>query len=143
MAGSLSSGPVVLVLHVGGNDIASLRTLELLAVMRADMDRFPLFFSRVLLVWSEITPRLVWRGARNFLAADRARRAVNARISRFVRARAGVAIRHSLLENVEDGVLSDDGVHLTDIGCDIFLSGLQDGVERALVLLGGGRPPFE
>lgn len=36
--------------------------------------------------------------------------------------------------------MSDDGVHPNDIELDIFLSGLQDGIEQAVFLLvGGGR----
>lgn len=137
---SKSHGPVILVLHAGGNDLCSLRVAELLALMRVDLDRFLLFFSEVVIVWSEIIPRLVWHGAHDFMAVERARRTVNSRISRFVHVRSGVAIRHSLLEGDNGGLMSPDRVHLNDVG--IFSTGLQEGIEQALALLGGGLPPL-
>lgn len=70
----MSYGPVI-----GGNHLCSLRV----AVMRADLDRFPMFFTKVILVWSEIIPRAVWHGARDYVAVERAQRMVNSRILRF------------------------------------------------------------
>lgn len=40
-----------------------------------------------------------------------------------------------------NGLMSSDGVHQNDIVTDIFVSGLQEGIGQALVLLGGGRTP--
>ena len=60
-------------------------------------------------------------------------------MSRYVRARSGVVVRHRQLEGDNRRLMSQDGVHLNDIGMDIFLSGLQDGIEQALYILGGGR----
>ncbi|KAM3933227.1 uncharacterized protein RB166_001093 [Leptodactylus fuscus] len=134
-------GPVVIVIHAGGNDLCFVRVPELLAVMRSDLERIPGFFLEVVLVWSEIVPRLRWNGSRDPESAERCRRSVNARMSRFVRSRGGVVIRHRQLEGDNSRLLRPDGVHLNDIGQDIFLSGLQDGVEQALFLLGGGRHP--
>lgn len=48
---SIPHGPVVLVLHVIGNDPCSLRVAELLALMRANLDWFPQFFVEVVIVW--------------------------------------------------------------------------------------------
>ncbi|KAM3918396.1 uncharacterized protein RB166_013294 [Leptodactylus fuscus] len=134
-------GPVVIVIHAGGNDLCFVHVPELLAVMRSDLERIPGFFPEVVLVWSEIVPRSRWNGSKDPESAERCRRSVNARMSRFVRSRGGVVIRHHQLEGDNSRLLRPDGVHLNDIGQDIFLSGLQDGVEQALFLLGGGRHP--
>lgn len=40
----LARGPVVLVLHVGGNDLGCVPTGELLMLMKADLARFSSFF---------------------------------------------------------------------------------------------------
>ncbi|KAM4048973.1 uncharacterized protein ACNLHF_027154 [Anomaloglossus baeobatrachus] len=130
--------PVVLVLHAGGNDLCSIEMTELLTLMRADIDKFPAFFSQVLIVWSEIVPRVVWRGARDWAGMERTRRTINHRISRFVHFKGGVIVRHRQLEGTNARLMRPDGVHLNDIGLDIFLSGLQDGIEEALFVLGGG-----
>ncbi|KAM3928101.1 uncharacterized protein RB166_006232 [Leptodactylus fuscus] len=135
------SGPVVLVIHAGGNDLCFVRMAKLLAVMRFDLERIPGFFPEMVLVWSEIVPRLRWQGSRDPESAERCRRSVNARMARFVRSRGGVVVRHRQLEGDNSRLLRADGVHLNEIGLDIFLSGLQDGVEQALFLLGGGRCP--
>ncbi|XP_044130444.1 uncharacterized protein LOC122923654 [Bufo gargarizans] len=136
--GSQASGPVVLVLHAGGNDMGSVPLVELLALIRSDLERFPSFFREVVLVWSEVVPRVVWQGGE---AVERCRRTINARISRFVRSRGGVVVRHRQLEGDNRSLMRPDGVHLNEIGLDIFLSGIQDGVEQAMFLLGGGRSP--
>ncbi|XP_040271179.1 uncharacterized protein LOC120986584 isoform X2 [Bufo bufo] len=92
--GTQAIGPVVLVVHAGGNDIGSVPLLELLTLMRADLERFPSFFREVILVWSEIVPRAVWQNGRDGEAIEKCRRTVNARMSRFVRSRGGVVVRH-------------------------------------------------
>lgn len=132
-------GPVILVLHVGGNDLCFVHAGELIALMKEDLARFSVFFPHLLVVWSEIVPRVVWRGARDVGAIEGARMMVNARMSRFVRYRGGVVVRHRELEDENRSLLEDDGVHPNPIGLDILLLGLRDGVERALFLMGKGR----
>ncbi|XP_031760268.1 uncharacterized protein LOC101734168 isoform X2 [Xenopus tropicalis] len=134
------NGPIVLVVHAGGNDLGTVKVAELITLIKSDLERCASLFTKVVIVWSEIVPRLVWRGARKFAAIDQARKLLNARISRFVRSKGWVAWRHCHLEGDTYRFLTQDGVHLNDIGHDIFLSGLQDGIERALgLLVGGGR----
>ncbi|XP_075704639.1 uncharacterized protein LOC142710253 isoform X1 [Rhinoderma darwinii] len=134
----LVAWPTVLVVHAGGNDLCHTRLDQLLALIKSDTERFALFFHNVILVWSEIFPRVIWRGARNAAAVERSRRLLNIRVSRLVRSRGGVVVRHRRLEGDNQSLLSD-GVHLNDSGLDIFLAGLQEGVQRALFLLGGGK----
>ncbi|KAM4026879.1 uncharacterized protein ACNLHF_022756 [Anomaloglossus baeobatrachus] len=131
--------PTILVIHAGGNDLCFLKMAELMTLMRADLERIINFFSEVILVWSELIPRVVWQGARDAEAIERSRRTINCRLSRFVRSKSGVVIRHRQLEGDNRRLMGTDGVHLNEIGLDIFLSGLQDGVEQALLLLRGGR----
>lgn len=107
--------------------------------MRADLDRIPGFFNHVIIVWSEMIPRVVWQGARDAEAVDRVRRNINARLARFVRLRGGVVVRHRLLEGDNRPFMLTDGVHLNEQGLEIFLSGICTGIEQALFLLGGGR----
>ncbi|XP_071979829.1 uncharacterized protein [Engystomops pustulosus] len=134
-----AEAPSILVLHLGGNDLCFVHLGELIALIQSDLERFSSFFSRFILVWSEILPRAVWEGARDVAAIKRGRRLLNTRVSRFVTERGGVVVRHRELEGDNRGLLLPDGVHLSDIGLDIFLSDLQDGIDRALQLLLGGR----
>ncbi|CAJ0958425.1 unnamed protein product [Ranitomeya imitator] len=133
----VASSPTVVVIHAGGNDLASFPLAELLTLMRADLDKLPGFFPVMRLVWSEMIPRLVWRGARELSAMERSRRTLNQRISHFIRFKNGVVVRHHRLEGDNSGFLLPDGVHLTNAGLDIFLDGLREGVVQALHSLGG------
>ncbi|XP_066455066.1 uncharacterized protein [Eleutherodactylus coqui] len=130
---------VILVIHAGGNDLGKIKVAELIALMKADIFRFKEFFKKVVIVWSDIVARRIWREARDNEAIERVRKTVNFRISKHVRALGGIAIRHWELERRERGMMRGDGVHLSDIGLDTFLSRLQDGVESALLLACGGR----
>ncbi|KAM4026762.1 uncharacterized protein ACNLHF_022612 [Anomaloglossus baeobatrachus] len=131
--------PVVLVIHAGGNDLGSRRLAELITTMRSDLDKLHAFFPELVIVWSEVVSRVVWRRAQGAAALERSRRTLNSRISRFVRFKAGIVVRHRQLEGDNSPLMITDGVHLNEIGLDIFLSGLQDGIEQALCLMGGGR----
>lgn len=93
----------------------------------------------MIIVWSEIIPRVTWQGARDAGAMERVRRTFNSRMSRFIRSRAGEVVRHRQLKGDNRGLMRPDGVHLNNIGLDIFLSGIQDGIEQAMFLLSGGR----
>ncbi|CAJ0965218.1 unnamed protein product, partial [Ranitomeya imitator] len=123
----VASSPAIVVIHAGGNDLASSPLAELLTLIRSDMDKFPSFFPAMRLVWSEVIPRLVWRGARELNAMERSRRTLNQRISRFVRFKNGVVVRHHRLEGDNSGFLLPDRVHLNEAGLDIFLNGLREG----------------
>ncbi|KAM4048830.1 LOW QUALITY PROTEIN: uncharacterized protein ACNLHF_011452 [Anomaloglossus baeobatrachus] len=134
----VAASPVILLLHAGGNDLCSCRLAELLTTMRSDVDKFHGFFPKLVLIWSEVIPRVAWQG-RDTAAVERSRRTLNARMSRFIRFKGGVVVRHRQLEGDNSSLMLPDGIHLSDIGLDIFLSGLQDGIEQALLLMGGGR----
>ncbi|KAM3918948.1 uncharacterized protein RB166_013686 [Leptodactylus fuscus] len=136
--GQHSSPPVILVVHAEDNNLCVLCVAELITLMRADLERITSYFAEVVLVWSEIVPRVTWQGARDAGAVEKARRTVNSHLSRFVRSKRGVVVRHRQLEEDNRCLMRPDGVHLNEIGLDIFLSSLQDGVEQALFLLGGG-----
>lgn len=105
---------------------------ELLTLMKADEGRLASFVPEMMLIWSEIILRVVWQGAKDIGAVERARRTVNARMARFVQNRAGEVVCHRQLEGDNFCLMRPDRVHLTDIGLDTFLSGIQDEVEQAL-----------
>lgn len=137
--GRASRGPVILVVHAGGNDVCTMRMDELLTLMKAVLERIPGFYQHVIIVWSEIIPRVVWQGARDGEEVERVRRTVNARMARFVRSRGWVVVRHRELEGDNRRFMMTDGIHLEPNGVEIFLSGLRTGIEQAIFLLGGGR----
>lgn len=62
------------------------------------------------------------------------------RMSRHIRTNGGVVICQRQLEGSNSQFMLHNGVHLNDISLNIFLSGVQDAIERDLfILLSGGR----
>ncbi|XP_031756771.1 filaggrin-2-like isoform X2 [Xenopus tropicalis] len=138
---SVRSGrrPDILIIHAGGNDLGAVPQKQLVATIKQDLDRIRMRFPDIIVVWSEIIPRLVWRHARDARAIEKCRKKVNKLLSPYVRRFGGVVVRHSMLEEQLVGYYFRDGVHLSEVGMDIFILALCEGIERALVLFGGAR----
>ncbi|OCT92145.1 hypothetical protein XELAEV_18015199mg [Xenopus laevis] len=128
--------PHVLVLHVGGNDMGIMSQRDLVRQMKIDIDKLRSLFVGVVIVWSEMIPRLVWRWARDHSAMERSRRKLNQLLSVFIRRSGGVD-----LERAVPGHYRRVGVHLSNVGLDLFNLGLGDGVERAAFLVSGVAQP--
>lgn len=52
--------PSILVIHLGGNDLGKVKTLDLLFMIKQDLQRFCITSPGTTLVFSEIVPRLSW-----------------------------------------------------------------------------------
>ena len=117
-------------LHIGGNDIVPLGCkgwrhafAELVLYIRARLPR-----TRV--IWSDMIPRLCWRGARSAVAIEHARRTLQVAARSIVYAEQGAAIRHPQIQAALH--LGADGVHLNDEGYTIFLKNIEDWVQSHL-----------
>ncbi|XP_040294350.1 uncharacterized protein LOC121005644 [Bufo bufo] len=128
----LDRPPDVLVLHVGGNDLGKRPFRELVRDVKFDLLRIWALFPGVIIVWSDIVPRKVWRGARSVESLNKARIKVNRAVGRFMARNGGVVVRHEVLEKGEGAFWRADGVHLNAVGTDLWALGLQSGVETAL-----------
>ncbi|OCT97324.1 hypothetical protein XELAEV_18009550mg [Xenopus laevis] len=105
---SSNEHPHVLVLHAGGNDMGVMSQKDLVRLMKLDVDKIRSLFPGVVVVWSEMVPRLVWRWARDHLAMERIRIKLNKLLSAFVRRSGGVVIRHKILERARPGFYRRD-----------------------------------
>lgn len=133
--------PHVLVLHAGGNDMGVMSQKDLVRFMKSDIDKIRSMFSGVVIVWSEMVPRLVWRWARDPKAMERSRIKLNKLLSAFVRRSGGVVVRHKVLEKALPGYYRRDGVHLAEVGLDVFNLDVALGVGRAFQLGSGVAQP--
>ena len=124
--------PDVLVLHVGGNDLGRRTMMDIMQDIKADVERLMVEFPGMVIVWSDMVARTTWRMARSVEGINRARKKINNEISKFIVKRGGLAVRYFELEQDTWRYLRRDGVHLTDVGIDMWVLGLQDGVQRAL-----------
>ncbi|XP_073431917.1 uncharacterized protein [Dendrobates tinctorius] len=136
-----AKGPLILLLHAGGNDLCKTTGAELFTTMKTDIKRAVCLIPDMVVVWSDIISRTVWHGAKDPKAIDKSRRKINSKMAKFVKENFGIVVHHHNLEENISPLLRPDGVHLTDIGLDMFLLNLQDGVEQALMMLCGGRSP--
>ena len=89
-------------------------------------------FPYMVIVWSDMVSRTSWRLARSWGGINRARRQVNRDVGRFMGKNGGLVIRHMKLEEETWRYLRRDRVHLTDVGIDMWVLGIQDGIQRAL-----------
>ncbi|OCT94696.1 hypothetical protein XELAEV_18012383mg [Xenopus laevis] len=119
--------PEVLVIHAGGNDMRLRSQRELVLEMKLDLDKIRRLFPDLVLVWSEMVPRMVWRYARNGEKMDRSRGKV---LASFVRKCEGIVVRHTILEGRMPAYYREDRVHLSNVA-------LEEGIEQALGHLSG------
>ncbi|KAM4020116.1 uncharacterized protein ACNLHF_000667 isoform 3-T3 [Anomaloglossus baeobatrachus] len=126
--------PDVLLIHLGGNDLAIRTSRHLVRNIKLDMLNLWRSYPETVVVWSDIVARQMWRTARSVARINNTRIKVNKKITKFVLENGGVAIRHQMLENTKEQFWRDDKVHLNDIGLDIWMLGIQEGVERAIKL---------
>ncbi|XP_044142811.1 uncharacterized protein LOC122932460 [Bufo gargarizans] len=128
--------PDVLIIHAGGNDLGRIRTLDLLDQMKCDLDHIKSLLPHVTLIFSEIIPRLIWKGEQlGFM--EKIRKRTNRSLEKYLPKLGGWSLRHTELEGFIVGLYRNDLVHLSEIGLDIFNSGLQDMIEKAVVFRGG------
>ncbi|XP_071968790.1 uncharacterized protein [Engystomops pustulosus] len=128
--------PNALILHVGGNDIGKVRTLEFLWELKKDLAILKCILPDTVLIFSEIIPRLLWRGEWDFM--DKIRKRINRRMQKYLPCIGGFSYRHVDLEGFVEGLYRSDSVHLSEVGLDIFNLGLQNALEHWLRCYGGG-----
>lgn len=124
--------PDVLVIHAGGNDLGVRSVRDLMADIKADFMKLRETLPGTLVVWSDIVARTTWRWARSMASINKTRIRVNKVVGRFVRQNGGIVIRHRELETNVGLYLRRDGVHLSDVGIDLWSLGLQEGIQQAL-----------
>lgn len=131
--------PDLLLLHVGGNDMAARSSRELIRDIKTDLLCLWSMCPDILVIWSDMVARRVWRGARSVEKVNRARGRVNKEVGRFIKRNGGLVVRHRDLEVPSAEFLADDGVHLNPVGNAMWFLGLQEGLETALRIWRDGR----
>ncbi|PIO30058.1 hypothetical protein AB205_0079610 [Aquarana catesbeiana] len=128
----LDRAPDVLLLHVGGNDMGARSMRDLIRDIKCDFLHLRAAYPSMVLIWSDMVGRLSWRWAWSVKKVDRARIKVNKEVSRFFIKNGGLAIRHRELEVDTWRYLRSDGVHLNEVGTDLWSLGLQEVIQRGL-----------
>lgn len=126
--------PNILIIHLGGNDVGKQSTLDLIFMMKQDLHRIHLSFPGTRVLFSEMVPRLVWLSSPETKPLEKIRRRVNHSIAKFMPFLDSFSFRHVDLEGGFSGLYRQDGVHLSDVGLDIFNLDLQNMIEMAAVV---------
>ena len=106
----------------------------LMFMIKKDLQMIQMFFPVVKVIFSEIIPRLVWLSPGKLRSLEKIRKRVNHSIEKFMQNMDSFSFRHVELEGGFPGLYRRDGVHLSNIGLDIFNTGLQSMIEKAAVL---------
>ncbi|XP_068135845.1 myristoylated alanine-rich C-kinase substrate-like [Hyperolius riggenbachi] len=126
--------PDVLVIHAGGNDLATRTTRAITKEIKGDLLELRSTLPDTVIVWSEMVSRSKWRLARSVERVNRARKKLNREVSRCIVQHGGVAVRHLELEVDTVLFLEVDGVHLNPIGIDLWSLALEEGIQKALAV---------
>ncbi|XP_077140621.1 uncharacterized protein LOC143805314 isoform X4 [Ranitomeya variabilis] len=128
--------PDIVVIHLGGDDLGKRPCRVLIKDIKCDMLRLWAMFPKVVVVWSDIIKRKIWCGARSVAGVNKARIKLNKAVSRFMGRNGAVVVRHVNLESGEGSYWRADGVHLNEVGTDMWCLAIQEGIETALKVWG-------
>ena len=127
---NFEEAPDLLIIHCGGNDIGDPAGSN--CELRHKMFKTIQFLRNLLpstrIIWSQILPRLKWRDEICHEALEKARIRTNSFIATIIIQSGGAYIRYPEIVELNTGMFSDDNVHLSDIGNEIFLYRIQQAI---------------
>ncbi|XP_054837616.1 uncharacterized protein LOC129331223 [Eublepharis macularius] len=129
--------PHILVVHLGGNDLGMMKGVALSCQAQDDFREIMRRWPGVLIFWSAMLLRRVWREALDHRAVERARRMANRALFRAMTRGLGIYLPHPQIRAESADLYRGDGVHLSTSGNAIFLNDLRQGLRLALSHLWG------
>ncbi|XP_053567243.1 uncharacterized protein LOC128657045 [Bombina bombina] len=137
--GRMFPRPQVLIVHLGGNDLGMIPQKELVRRIKRDLGNIKELHPEIKIIWSQITPRLVWRSARDYDRLEKSRKKINKIISSFVKRLGGGVVFHPDFEvdGAEEFYLKD-GVHFNQFGLQLFIFDIKEALGKILGLAGLG-----
>lgn len=121
--------PHALILHCGGNDIGNVPCGALLYHIKFTIAILSQMLPNCSLIWSSILPRRSWRYSSDDHAMEVTRKRINRGVRSYILKHGGYVIKYPDFDDRHPALYSDDGVHLSFIGNDIFLNQIQSALE--------------
>ncbi|VDI46532.1 Hypothetical predicted protein [Mytilus galloprovincialis] len=121
--------PHALILHCGGNDIGNVPCGALLYHIEFKIAIMSQMLPNCSLIWSSIFPRRSWRYSSDDHAMEVTRKRINRGVRSYILKHGGYVIKYPDFDDRHPALYSDDGVHLSFIGNDIFLNQIQSAIE--------------
>ncbi|XP_060570874.1 uncharacterized protein LOC132729148 [Ruditapes philippinarum] len=123
-----SSPPSIIIVHLGGNDLADLPILNLKDVIRDEIFYLREAFPTTVLIWVDILQRQTWHNATGgWVAMENKRKRVN-RIGRQLVHSSGKSDTIKPDIDAKTAFFRADGVHLNDIGLEFLLDYFKDSI---------------
>lgn len=123
----IGPSPYAILIHCGGNDIGRKPVGDLYHMAKRILENIHHQFPSIVLIWSGILPRLQWRYSQNIEAMNKCRKRLNSVCAKTVLSFNGGYIKYPDIGDSTE--LFSDGVHLSTLGNEIFLNGIQGGIE--------------
>ncbi|XP_062574087.1 uncharacterized protein LOC134235928 [Saccostrea cucullata] len=120
--------PTILVIHCGGNDIGNphntLKGLQM--YMKSTIVNISQLMPKTVIVWSHILPRSNWTLCLSNNDGENWRRRINSALATFVvKKMCGASIKYPDILKRHVALFRKDGVHLSDLGNDLFVNSLR------------------
>lgn len=123
--------PSILVIHLGGNDLGNVKTLDLLFMIKQDLHCFSIASPGTTLVFYKVVLRLSWLSSAQRRVMEKMRKRVSGALEKFMPQIGGLSYWHVDLESGYPGLYRPGGAHLLEVDIDIFNLGLQYSIEMA------------
>ena len=111
-----------LIIQLGSNDLGIVKGKELIELIRCDILHLWTLYPDLKLIWSEILQRRYWHNANNQVTIETSRKRVNLAIKNIFlnEIQKGCIIRHPNITVKEKSLFRYDGIHLSDVGNNIY-----------------------
>ena len=121
------TAPNILVVHLGTNDIFHMSKRQIMKVLSETLTFLRQRLPQVMLVWSEILPRLFWYGEHKRGRGNKVRVDINRHAASLMKALPGDnrVIYYPAFHNRPHRLFRYDGVHLSSMGNQMFRSQIQ------------------
>lgn len=125
--------PRAIVIHVGSNDLAKVKSVVSVHDMKDDLQHLVDTYPNTKIMFSAMFPRIVWTRTKNPEKMEPKRKEINRVIRRFMQYKGrGVFIEHPEITTDTPGLYGRDGIHLSDIGSDIFMLDIREALRMYL-----------
>ena len=113
---------------MGGNDLVTTHLGKLTKQAQGDVRTLAMLCPDTVLIWSDVLPRIRYRGATAHNKVEKTRKTFNSSMRAYVRKLGGKSLRHPQIQWHSNQQFRPDGVHLNDFGNDILIRNLHDGI---------------
>ena len=127
-----NSAPRVIIIHLGSNDICTVKCNVLRQNFRSDILAISSLFPSTSIMVSALLSRLTWSVSYAPKKVEQKRKLLNRFLRRLTVFLGGHFIPHEDIGVDTPGLYYRDGIHLSDVGCDMFLLSVKHFLEKML-----------